>query len=115
MAALDFPNPPLTNGQQFTAASGITYSWDGTAWTIVTAALPSTLPPSGGAGGDLAGTYPNPTLRVGLIPTALPPNGTAGGVLAGTYPNPTLAPGAITDAAVTDVAWAKITGAPTTM
>ena len=70
-----------TTGQQLQKTSATDYA---TAWVTP----PTTLPPSGPAGGDL-------------------------GAVGSTYPNPTIAPLAVTNAKINDVAWSKVTGAPT--
>lgn len=53
---------PLGDLTQSGAASGQVPQWNGTAWVPATVSGGGGGPPSGAAGGDLGGTYPNPSV-----------------------------------------------------
>lgn len=74
--ALDFPNPPLTNGQTYIATNGITYTWDATisVWTAATTAALSVTAGSISGGTSIGSvlTY-TPGTASGGIPNTTPP------------------------------------------
>jgi hypothetical protein len=70
-------------------------------WAKITGA-PTSMPPSGAAGGDLGAvgsTYPNPVIAPGAVTTAKIAD----------------APNGVTDAKISSVSWGKITGTPSSI
>jgi len=147
----NYPNPDIRTGAVTTdkIADGAVNNAkiSDVHWNKITDA-PDGFPPTGDAGGDLTGQYPDPDIRTGAVttdkiadgavnnakisdvhwnkitdaPDGFPPTGDAGGDLTGQYPDPDIrtgavttdkiADGAVTNAKITDVDWEKINNAP---
>lgn len=61
------PSSPVVGQIYYDSVQSNLYFYDGTVWR---AAFQASATPSGPAGGDLAGTYPNPTIGTGVISNA---------------------------------------------
>lgn len=56
------PSSPVTGQLYYNTADNTLYWWNGTVWVSASGGAPS-----GAAGGDLSGTYPNPQIAAGAI------------------------------------------------
>jgi hypothetical protein len=61
------PSSPVTGQLYYNTADNTLYWWDGTQWIPAKAGAGT---PTGPAGGDLTGTYPNPQIAAGVITDA---------------------------------------------